>query len=144
MLFGTAPEGVASTEKVLWKLRGAVGLTNIDFVKYQDALDRQKHCSERVGRRRLDQNGVLKRRLQKNSVLEASRKRWLDENSVLACSRRRWLDKNSVLEGSRTRWIDKNIVLEDPEKWSVWVRPPWRAHSSCRGTTPRRVQAYNI
>ena len=34
----------------------------------------------------------------KNSVLEASRRRWIDENSIMDASRRRWIDENTGLE----------------------------------------------
>ena len=46
--------------------------------------------------------------MDKNSVLEGSRRRWIVEKIFLEGSRMRWIDKNSVPESSRRLWIEKN------------------------------------
>ena len=48
------------------------------FWRLQEALDHQKYCP----------GGLQKARVEKTSVLEASRRRWIDKNGVLAAARR--------------------------------------------------------
>ena len=78
--------------------------------------------------------------IDKNSSLEASRRRWISKNSGLAASRRRWIDKNSGLAASRRRWIDKNSGLELPGEG---VSPSDPEASSRRGALRSLVFYYS-